>query len=98
MEDKNKDVPYTVYEAAQARSDRRFKLMWWLVVVIFVALLGTNGAWLYHESQFKDEVTESYEATTNEGGTAIAYGSGDITVNGEGKIHEDNKTSAENGR
>ena len=87
--DDNK-VPYTVYEAAQARSDRRFKLMWILIIIMFLSFVCTNVGWIIYESQFQDEVTETYDATTDSGGTAIANGNGEITVNGEGKVHKDN--------
>ena len=42
------------------------------------------------EQQFEDVVTESYTAETDQGGTAIANGSGEVTVNGESELHENN--------
>lgn len=47
-------VSYTVYETAQARADRRFRSMLWVIVMLIVMLVGTNGAWLIYESQFED--------------------------------------------
>ena len=66
----NETVSYTVYEGAQARADRRFKLMWWLVIIMFVALIGTNAGWIVYESQFEDVVTTTQTVTqeTADGG------------------------------
>lgn len=50
-------VSYTVYETAQARADRRFRSMLWVIVMLIVMLVGTNGAWLIYESQFEDTIT-----------------------------------------
>lgn len=91
MEDKTpENVSYTVYETAQARADRRLKWMWILVVIMFVALIGTNGAWLYHESQYQDEVT-TIEAT-QEGSAVNIVGGGDIKYGAESKDNEDTKS------
>lgn len=55
------EVPYTVYETAQARADRRFKRMWWLVIILFIAFVSTNAGWIYYASQF-ETVTTTIEA------------------------------------
>lgn len=79
-------VPYTVYEASQARSDRRFKLMWWLIVVLFIALVGTNAGWMVYESQFEDSVTVTQD--TPSGNNNYIGRDGDIT-NGTANSNED---------
>ena len=50
-------IPYKVYETTLARSDRRFKLMWLLIIVLFVALMATNIGWIVFEGQYSKEVT-----------------------------------------
>ncbi len=78
MENKEMEqVSYTVYEAAQARSDRRFKLMWWLVILMFVALIGTNAGWIVYESQFEDSITVTQD-TPNGNNNYVGH-DGDIT-------------------
>lgn len=47
-------VPYIVLEAERARAERTFHRMWVLVIVLVLLLVGTNGAWLWYESQFEE--------------------------------------------
>lgn len=75
--DNKETVSFTVYEAAQARADRRFKLMWWLVIIMFVALVGTNTGWIIYESQFEDVVTVTQD--TPNGNNNYVGRDGDIT-------------------
>lgn len=88
------NIPYFVHQENMNRMDMSHKRVEkWLValcVVIFIALIGTNGAWMWYENQFEDVVTETYTAETDQGGTAIANGDGSVVVNGESDIHEDN--------
>jgi len=75
-------VSYTVYETAQARADRRFRSMLWVIVMLIVMLVGTNGAWLIYESQFEDSISVSQDVDT---GSSPAYvnGTGSMAVYGE---------------
>jgi len=81
-------------EAAQelivAVMERQVKRLFILCLVIFIALVLSNAAWLYYESQFQEVVTETFSAQTDQGGTAIANGDGSITLNGESNLHKDN--------
>lgn len=63
------NVPYTVYEASQARADRRFRLMWVLIIVMLISLIGTNAGWIIYESQFEDTVI-SQELDAGDSGIA----------------------------
>lgn len=68
-----------------SRMERTIKRLWITILLLIVLLVGSNGAWLWYESQFEEvTTTESYEAITDDGGNAIASGSGDITINGNG--------------
>ena len=83
MEDKM--IPYIAHESEVARLERIIKRLWILCIIIFAALIATNGAWLWYESQYVDEVvTETYTAESESGGTAIANGEGSVVINGEG--------------
>lgn len=77
----NTDVPYIVHESQIARLERVNKRFFILVICLLVALIVTNGAWLWYESQFTDEVY-TVEAQTDTGGTAIANATGEVTFNG----------------
>lgn len=60
-------VPYIVHEAEMARQERNLKRSWILCIIIFLALIGTNAAWLYYESQWEDVVTtETYQDVTQD--------------------------------
>ena len=53
-----------------AMAERTIKRLWICVLVLIIALIGTNGAWLYYQSQFEDvvwtqEVVQDAENGTN---------------------------------
>ena len=55
-------VPYIVHESAMARNERTIKRLWILLIMMAALLVGTNGAWLWYESQFEDiSVTQENE-------------------------------------
>jgi hypothetical protein len=47
------DVPYIVFEGELARAERHVKRLWIALIVVVSALLISNLAWLYYESQFE---------------------------------------------
>lgn len=49
-------VSYIVYESTMARLERTIKRLWILCIIIFLAFVVSNGAWIYYESQYIDEV------------------------------------------
>lgn len=75
-----KDVPYIVHETEMSRMDLSHKrVQTWLFGIIaglILLLVGTNGAWLYYESQFEDVMSVTQEAT--------ADGNSDITLQNVG--------------
>ena len=54
------NVPYFVHEGAMTRMERINKRLWILIIILIVALVGTNVGWVIYESQFTDE-EYSYE-------------------------------------
>lgn len=63
-----KFVSYLAFESVTARQERTIKRLWILIIILIVSLLGTNGAWLYYESQWEDvTVTQDVEATADNG-------------------------------
>ena len=63
---------YLMWESSQYRSERVNLRLWIVVLVLIVALVGTNVGWLIYESQFEDLVTTtqtiSQEASTDGNG------------------------------
>lgn len=50
-----KEVAQFQFESAQARLERIISRLWILCLLLIVLLVGTNGAWIYYESQFQIE-------------------------------------------
>lgn len=71
------DVPYIAHESAQARQERTIKRLWVLCIVIFLAFVASNAAWVYYENQFTDEITVTQENAS--GYNNYLNGDGDIT-------------------
>ena len=69
------NVPYIVHESSMARMERQIKRLWITILILIFLLVGTNGAWLYYESQRETiykEVTQEAETGTNNEVSAIA--------------------------
>ena len=64
-----------------AMAERTIKRLWIIILVLIIALIGTNGAWLWWSNQW--ETVESWEISQeNEGGNNNYIGNdGDITNN-----------------
>ena len=60
-EKQNVNVPYVVHESAMARSERNSKRMWIVILVLILALIGTNLAWIIYENSFEEVVTTTEE-------------------------------------
>lgn len=50
-------IPYVVYETQQERSDKQHKRLWILCIILIIALIASNLAWIIYESQF-ETITE----------------------------------------
>ena len=74
-------VPYIVHESAMARNERTVRRLWITIVLLIVMLVGTNGAWIWYESQFTDIVT-TIEAEQDGSGVNIVSG-GDLDYGAE---------------
>ena len=70
-------VPFAVFECVVSSHKRTVMCLWVVILVLAVMLFGSNLAWVYYESQWEVvQTTETYEATTDGGGTAIINGDG----------------------
>ena len=87
-------IPYFSHEGDMARMERTNRRLFVIVIILIAALLGTNGAWLYYESQFETETTTvQQEAEWEEGSNIIMNGTGEVNVNGEGKADNNDNTA-----
>ena len=59
-------VSYLAFESTSARLERINKRLWIALLVLIVALIGTNAGWIYYENQFEDTViTQEVEAQSD---------------------------------
>ena len=82
----NEMVSKYEHERTTAILERQIKRLFILVIVIFIALIGTNVGWIVYESQFQDVYTVTQE--TPSGNNNYVGHDGDIT-NGQA---DNNKT------
>ena len=78
-------VPYVVHESAMARAERHTKALVWVIVLLIVLLVGSNGAWLWYENQFEvvEETITTFEDVVQEGAEGSNNFVGGDFVNGE---------------
>lgn len=67
-------VPYIVHESAMARTERSAKRLWAVIILLIVFLVGSNGAWLWYESQFEVVETTTIEAEQDGSGVNVVGG------------------------
>ena len=80
----DKVVDYLVYEQSQVRSDRVNRRSFIIIIVLIVALVGTNAGWIYYENQFTDVSTTTIEAQQDGSGINFVNG-GDFSYGTESK-------------
>lgn len=95
MENNNKDVPYIVYEATQARNERTVKRLIIVVVVAIALIFISNAIWLYAWMQFEYVGTEEnqIDLSTDGGGDANYIGNDGVINNGKDKSSQDQTQS-----
>lgn len=89
-DNENKIVPYFVHEGIMARLERINTKLWVLCIIMFLALIGSNMAWLYYESQW--EVIETQQSVDQD----ISTGDGNAVVTGIGDIYGKDKANSQN--
>lgn len=82
---------YTI-DILQAMAERTIKRLWIIIIILITLLAATNGAWIWYESSFVDEVTETVETNTDGGGNA--YGS--IISGDNSEVHYGESQSNQN--
>lgn len=86
-------VPYIAHESAMARQERNNKRLWIVVIILIAALILSNAAWIYRESQFETvetTVTQDVQQDTEDGGTNNFVG-GDYNGASESENNNDNE-------
>ena len=53
-EQPSETVPFIVHEGMMARAEITIKRLWITILLLIVLLVGTNGMWIWYQSQFED--------------------------------------------
>lgn len=63
------------HEGDMARMERANKRLWVVIIILIVALIGSNAGWIYCESQFEEISTQiEAEQETDDGGDNYVVG------------------------
>lgn len=82
-EQKSAQIPYYVHEMEMTRLERINKRLWILILIVFLALIGTNAGWIIYESQFETYYYAQETKADNAPAVGIMNnGEGDVTYNG----------------
>ena len=96
----NTNVPYIVYESAQARSERHIRRLVIALVIAIVLIFASNAAWLYCWMQY-DYTSETTETITVDGKDGIANyaDNGGSVINGtSNQVNDPAQDAHEEGR
>lgn len=52
-ENKMVSVPFYVYEAQQARTERTVRRLWIVIIILISCIVATNIAWMIYESNYE---------------------------------------------
>lgn len=86
-------ISYYAHEGMMARMERANRRLWIVILVLILALIASNGAWIWYESQwepYEESITQEVTQETGNGGDNHFIG-GDY--NGETNS-KDNKNTA----
>ena len=84
MESETANIPFVVYQATAARQERQIKRMWIVVLVLIVALIASNIAWIIYERSFEEIMTtEEIIVDADNNGNANYIGQDGNIYNGE---------------
>lgn len=95
-EQKSAQIPYYVHEMEMTRLERLNKRLWIFLLIVFVALIGTNAGWIIYESQFQDEVyTYEVQQDSGDGGQNTYTGNTVKIMGGDYNGEADSQSNSE---
>lgn len=84
MDDHSKEsVSYLAFESVQVRFERTNRRLWILCIILIIALIGTNVAWLHYENQFAEVESTTEITQENDSGYNNYIGNDGDIYNGE---------------
>jgi len=84
MDESNKYI----HDAYTSMAERTIRRLWILCIVMFLALVGSNLAWLYYDSQFTEEETTTIDASQDGSGINI-LGGGNVSYEPTSENYQD---------
>lgn len=85
----DKTIPYATLEFAVEKMSQVIKYLVIIIIILALALIGTNIAWVIYESQFE---TVACDIQTGDGGDANYIGNDGDIYNGESNSGEENQS------
>lgn len=73
-----------------AMAERTIKRLWIVILVLIIALIGTNGAWIWYNAQFEVVETTTTIEATQDGADVNVVGGGDVNYGAESKDNQNN--------
>lgn len=95
----HKDIPYFVYEATQARSERTIKKLITVLIISIALMFASNAFWLYAWLQYDYIETEEelkVHISTEGGGDANYIGNDGDILNGENNSKQETNYESTN--
>ena len=71
-------ISYYIHEDQMNRLEVHNKRWFIFSLILFIALILTNGAWIYHESLYEDVVTTQSVTQESDGDNISLHGIGDV--------------------
>lgn len=86
----NDKISYFAHEGMMARMERMNHRLWIVIIVLIIALIATNLAWVIYESQFIEYDITTQEVTQDtDGGGSNRFVGGDYYGTSDGQNNED---------
>lgn len=84
MNDSTNNVSFLAHESDMNRLERANRRSWIMCLILIVALIATNAAWIYYESQWQ-YTEEKTEIEAEQEGDVNIIGGGDVNYGAESK-------------
>ena len=75
----NENIPYIVYEAETARSERHVKRLWIALIITIILIFTSNAIWVWYISQYD---FENYDYSQDGEGVNIIGDENGVDYNG----------------
>lgn len=65
MGENNDTISRYYFESITTKLERTIEKLWIMCIILIILLVGSNGAWLYYQSQFEETTTVQQEVDAN---------------------------------